>query len=319
MSQSPVDEGFKDPKLFYALQNYVFDSGRLIVVELDDAGIIRQANTSFRARFSGYASVQGEPLEHFFGSIGGEAPEFEPGLVHRTPVARIFESRLGGEIYLFHSYPLDDGVLLIGELANMVESDVVERMGNIAMEMSRLVRELRKTNHDLLLANENNRNLALTDPLTGLANRRFFMERLAEGIERARATGQLFSLITLDLDHFKQINDRFGHNGGDAFLAAFAGLLRTQTREADLSARLGGEEFALLLADARLKVALEVAERLRIKAADLRPIDGVDYRLTASFGVVEYLPGENSDALLKRADDLLYKAKNRGRNRINGG
>lgn len=308
-----------DPDLLWALQSYVVDSGRLIVIEIDGDGLIKDANLAFRSRFAGFASVQGEPLARFFSSGSGDAPEIEPGLAHRTPVARVFKSQLGGEMYLFHAYPLADGALLIGELANSVESDVVERMGNLAIEMSRLVRDLRKSNRELLVANETNQDLARTDALTGLANRRFFMERLRDGIDRARVTGMLLSLIMVDLDHFKQVNDRFGHAGGDAVLVAFANLMRSIVRDVDLPGRLGGEEFALVLVNAGLATAVDVAERLRARAAELRPLDGVDDRVTASFGVVEHRPGEDAEALLKRADVLLYAAKAQGRNQVKSG
>lgn len=304
-----------DPEFAWALQSYVMESGRLLVVEVDLDGCIIDSNLTFRSRFAGFASVRGEPLSRFLSSGSGELLDIEPGLPHRTPAARVFQTPLGGETYLFHAYPSGRGIVLIGELANVAESDIVERMGNLAMEMSRLVRDLRNTNRELALANETNQALARTDPLTSLANRRFFIDRLEEGIARARIGGAPLSLIMMDLDHFKQVNDRFGHAGGDLVLVAFAGLLESQVRGVDLAARLGGEEFAVVMADADLRVAGDVAERLRTRLADLRPLDAC-YRVTASFGVAQRRPDEDADALLGRADDLLYRAKRSGRNQV---
>ncbi|WP_242523084.1 GGDEF domain-containing protein [Thiocystis minor] len=119
----------------------------------------------------------------------------------------------------------------------------------------------------------------------------------------------------IDLDDFKQVNDRFGHAGGDATLVAFAGLLKSQVRAADLSGRFGGEEFVLYMLDADLLASSEAAERLRVQIAQLRPLEA-DFRVTASFGVTELRPGETAETLLIRADDLLYRAKAEGRNRV---
>ncbi|MFB1488739.1 MULTISPECIES: GGDEF domain-containing protein [unclassified Thiocapsa] len=304
-----------DPDFLWALYSYVMDSGRLLVVEVDRDGCIIDSNLTFRSRFAGFAGVRGERLSRFLSSGSGELLDIEPGLPRRTPMARVFTTPLGGETYLFHAYPSGQGIVLIGELANGAESDVVERMGNLAMEMSRLVRDLRNTNRELALANETNQALARTDPLTNLANRRFFMERFDDEIVRARMSDAPLSLVMVDLDHFKQINDRFGHAGGDLVLVAFAGLLQSRVRTGDLPGRLGGEEFAVLMPDAGVQTAVDVAERLRTSLADLRPLDAA-YCITASLGVAERRPEEAADELLRRADDLLYQAKNTGRNQV---
>ncbi|NCC28209.1 MAG: GGDEF domain-containing protein [Gammaproteobacteria bacterium] len=304
-----------DPDFIWALYSYVMDSGRLLVVEVDRDGCIIDSNLTFRSRFAGFAGVRGERLSCFLSSGSGDLLDLEPGLPRRTPTARVFTTPLGGETYLFHAYPRGQGIVLIGELATGAESDIVERMGNLAIEMSRLVRDLRNTNRELALANETNQALARKDPLTNLANRRFFMERFDDEIARARMSGAPLSLIMMDLDHFKQVNDRFGHAGGDLVLVAFTGLLQSRVRAGDLPGRLGGEEFAVFMPDAGLQAAVDVAERLRTSLATLRPLDA-DYRITASFGVAEHRPDEDADALLGRADDLLYRAKSSGRNQV---
>lgn len=309
------DERVPNPNLTWALQSYVMDSGRLLLVELDDQGRIGTANLAFRSRFAGFSRVHGEPLARFLRHESGDHLEIEPGLAYRTPVAHVLKGVLGGEAYLFHAYPIDQGTLLIGELANVVESDIVERMGHLAMEMSRLVRDLRKTNHELALANDLNQSLARTDPLTEIANRRYFMERLNTSIAHALARDHRLSLLMIDLDHFKQVNDRFGHAGGDAMLVAFARLLKSQVRAADLPGRFGGEEFVLYMLDADLRAATEAAERLRTQLAGLRLLDA-DFCVTASFGVTELSAGETAETLLIRSDDLLYRAKAEGRNRV---
>jgi diguanylate cyclase (GGDEF)-like protein len=302
------------PELAAALRGYVMDSGRLVVVEVDRDGLILDANVAFRSRFAGFANVRGEPLSRFLGS-GSQQPDIEPGLPHRQPVARVFKTVMGGESYLFHAYPVGDNIVLIGERAGADDNDVIVRMGNLTLEMSRLVRDLRKANHDLELANQLNEQLARTDTLTQLPNRRYFMERLHHGVAQAQTRSHPLSLLMMDLDHFKRVNDTFGHAAGDQVLIAFAELMRAQVRLSDLPGRLGGEEFGLYMFDAEIEVAVSVAERLRTHVNLMRPLEA-DYRPSVSIGVATLASDEEAEPLLKRADEALYRAKESGRNRV---
>ena len=158
------------------------------------------------------------------------------------------------------------------------------------------------------------RQLAATDPLTGLANRtRFFSKSVAE-IRRAQRHGHPLAVVMLDIDHFKRINDTDGHEAGDAALKAFADLCRVVVRNQDLVARVGGEEFALLLPETEAEGALELANRLREAVAGLRT--GANNRsMTVSLGVSEWRSQETTvEAALNRADKALYEAKQSGRN-----
>lgn len=159
---------------------------------------------------------------------------------------------------------------------------------------------------------------ALTDMLTGISNRRHFMQRLEQAFSLARRHHQPLSLIMLDIDFFKHINDRYGHLSGDKVLVALAQHLQGLMRESDVVGRIGGEEFAILLPQTDGEAALAVAERLRSSVADM-VVSGDDDRsisLTASFGVAA-LPPEAVDGLilLKLADQALYYCKDNGRNR----
>ena len=157
---------------------------------------------------------------------------------------------------------------------------------------------------------------AVTDELTGLVNRRRFMTALAAEIGRGSRVGQP-SLILADLDDFKLVNDRFGHPVGDDLLQAFAAAMLECLRDVDVPARLGGEEFAVLVPETSLAGALAVAERLRtLVGAPLLFRHGEEISATASFGVAELLPGEGADALLRRADAALYRAKAAGKNTV---
>ena len=161
--------------------------------------------------------------------------------------------------------------------------------------------------------------LANTDPLTGLLNRRAFMERMEQEISRAQREKKSFSIILADIDHFKNVNDTYGHQVGDLVLQRFTGGLKTSARPYDFLGRYGGEEFLVCLPRTDGLQAASVAERMRGQIEDMvimLPDDSRSIRVTASFGTASYSieSGENTDLLIKRADDALYLAKNKGRN-----
>ncbi|MEO5735377.1 MAG: diguanylate cyclase [Rubrivivax sp.] len=157
---------------------------------------------------------------------------------------------------------------------------------------------------------------ALRDQLTGLSNRRELDRRWPDLVAKADAGGSPFSVAMLDLDHFKQVNDRFGHAAGDRVLVALADLLRTHTRGSDLVARVGGEEFLLVLPDTTEQTAAEVCERLR-HHVQIHPWSQIDeaLRVTISCGLCS-APAVAFDSLRDSADQALYRAKREGRNRL---
>jgi two-component system cell cycle response regulator len=161
--------------------------------------------------------------------------------------------------------------------------------------------------------------MAVTDPLTGLHNRRYLDSHLEVLFERAMNRGRPLSLMITDLDRFKSVNDRFGHDGGDAVLREFARRLRKNVRGIDLACRFGGEEFVVVMPDTEPHVARRIAERIREEIeqeAFLLP-GGGELHVTVSIGVSSVKPGDESvGALMKRADVALYEAKSGGRNRV---
>jgi diguanylate cyclase (GGDEF)-like protein len=158
---------------------------------------------------------------------------------------------------------------------------------------------------------------AVTDELTGLANRRSFRETLETELLRAQRFRNSLSLVVADLDDFKRVNDQFGHHVGDDVLRAFAEVLRGRIRGVDLAARLGGEEFAVLLPETDLEGAEALAENLREAVADLSvPVDSSEVRVTASFGVAAFPQTHSADELMTSADLALYSAKRQGKNRV---
>ncbi len=161
--------------------------------------------------------------------------------------------------------------------------------------------------------------LALTDELTGLYNRRYLLAHLDELIERVNRDGIGAAILVFDIDHFKQVNDTHGHDGGDAVLRELAARTLNSVRSADLVARLGGEEFVVVMPETDLSVAVAVAERLRAAVASEPFILGasaVAVGVTVSIGATTAIALDSRRDLLKRADDALYSAKSGGRNRV---
>ncbi len=160
--------------------------------------------------------------------------------------------------------------------------------------------------------------MASTDSLTGASNRRHFLECAGVEAGRARRNGLPISLLALDIDHFKAVNDEYGHQAGDAVLKALVEGIAETLRPHDVIGRIGGEEFMVLLPDTSHAAAAVLAERIRSKVEGLDiPIEGETLRVTVSIGIAEFgLDGDTQDAVFKAADDRLYRAKHAGRNRV---
>jgi len=188
------------------------------------------------------------------------------------------------------------------------------------LEMNReLEAKIHERTHELAEANARLAQLAVTDGLTGLYNHRHFHERLTLEVERSQRSGLPLSLLMLDVDHFKQFNDTYGHPAGDEVLRQLARVLGDARRANDVVARYGGEEFAVILVDTAKFTAAKVAERVRERVvandfSDAAPRAG---RLSVSIGVATFPDdGTDAEALVRAADTALYTAKRAGRNRV---
>ena len=170
--------------------------------------------------------------------------------------------------------------------------------------------------HELRQEKKRVEELARTDFLTALLNRRAFYGAGEEALQAAARSGGPVAVLMLDIDHFKAVNDRYGHAGGDAVIRAVADLIRSQARSRDIAGRMGGEEFAVILPETTLDDAKALAERMREAAETLAvPFEDSALHFTVSIGVAVFAV-ENVDALLDRADRALYDAKRAGRNRV---
>jgi diguanylate cyclase len=194
------------------------------------------------------------------------------------------------------------------------------REQEVSARLKSLAERVALMEQDALIVRENleeQRQKALVDPLTGLPNRAAWSERLEQEVEQWQRHGNSLLIAMLDLDHFKRINDNYGHLAGDRVLKLIASVLRKRIRGSDFIARFGGEEFVLLVPDTPLAAGAKLAEALRaaIEACPFH-FKGEPVTVTVSMGMTAFKPGEHSDLVLKRADQALYKAKNAGRNRV---
>jgi diguanylate cyclase (GGDEF)-like protein len=232
-------------------------------------------------------------------------------------------------LYVF-SENLVDRIVKLQELSNRIKEndfseieflktdkpkDELDHLRNnlvdTALTIGRLLSELEEKNREL-------QELAYYDPLTGLPNRRFFFEHASLIFEEVKRHEKPLSLLSMDIDHFKKINDTYGHDVGDVVLKTFANVLRGIVRQSDICARLGGEEFVVLLPNTDLEGAKVLAERIRTAVAK-NPVehDSTVIVFTVSIGVSQYRKGmQNIYELIKEADIALYRAKEGGRNRV---
>jgi len=163
--------------------------------------------------------------------------------------------------------------------------------------------------------------LSITDPLTGLYNRRYFIEQIELEFKRAKRYNRDLSLLMLDIDHFKAVNDNYGHQVGDIVLRKISSIIINQLRDSDLAFRYGGEEFMVILPETKPDDAMNVAKRMKQEIMDTEhAYRNLNFKVTASIGIVSIkdMLGrfETVDDIIKKVDDNLYKAKNSGRNTI---
>ncbi len=232
------------------------------------------------------------------------------------------ELLLEGDRFVLHDRGSVNGTFVNGErleVPKALQDGNLIRLGNVTLKFYEC-QSLDALLHDRIYR------MATVDVGTDVFTKRYLLEALEREIRRAHRTGQALSVLCMDLDHFKSVNDRFGHNGGDAVLRAAAAALKAQVRHSDILGRIGGEEFAVVLPETDLRAALELAERMRAAVAaelfllELADADGtcrVQHQQTASFGAAQLVPTmPDARALLGAADQRLYAAKRGGRNRV---
>lgn len=206
-----------------------------------------------------------------------------------------------------HNLLLRDNRRLVEELRR-TNAELEERVKERTRQLEQRAMELEEANRKIS-------DLVYLDPLTGVANRRSLEATLTREIERVSRLSLPLTVIMADVDHFKAVNDTFGHAMGDKVLQAMGATLPGLLRPYDLIARYGGEEFLIMMPGTTLKNGALAAERFRVAVSEIA-IEGLSQQITASFGVATLLPGHPPDCLVERADKAMYLAKQKGRNRV---
>lgn len=302
---------FSHPEVFY---HYLLSIGRIAVILIDKEGKILDCNRFFMDNLLLEEKPTGQLLNGFLD---------EGLLINHENSARDFQSiRLSFSLNQCreqtlsgHIVRVDDYYVVLGCSLHLTDHELVAAISKLNDELTDMTRELNKKNRELELANETITNLMNTDPLTGLTNRRQFQELLEREMSASRRHGLPLSAIMADIDHFKSVNDTYGHDIGDKVLVSIARVLRQMSRQEDIVARYGGEEFLLILPNTTMEAAMECAERMRKAVENLRWPE-INQAVTASFGVALFLPEETESSFLKKADAALYRAKMSGRNKV---
>jgi diguanylate cyclase (GGDEF)-like protein len=234
-------------------------------------------------------------------------------------LADLASQMAGGDLYVRIEMPLNDEVGQLGNAFNQMTNAIQARES----ELRQLAADLEHTVEERTIAlrqqNKRLERMAIEDPLTQIYNRRYFFELASKEVERARRYGNPLSVVLLDADNFKKMNDSYGHLIGDQILINLANLLQKNIRSLDILARYGGEEFVILMPEITLDEARKTAERLRKLVEQTSMVTGgLDILITVSFGVASFESGHelDFDALLARADHALYQSKESGRNRV---
>ncbi len=230
----------------------------------------------------------------------------------RAPLAAMLEFNQAHQMQLTRLIRISDGYQHITRHRHLTLEQQYERqlhrLEKLARISDRYQNSLRELSVSLKDASQH-------DALTGMGNRRLLMDRLLQETERVNRKGTPYVLGILDVDHFKKINDRFGHEAGDMALCAIARAIEGALREYDLCGRWGGEEFLIVLPETSLDFGLEIAQRVCRCIKNIR-LDFMDDPIAASLGLTVYRPGERFSETLNRADVALLQAKSGGRDRV---
>lgn len=309
-----------------ALEAFLESESRLVAAILDGEGNILQSNSGLERLFKTAERRLPDNVHDFLDdrsrdvlrqvllSIPDQGEEGGPGQFRKCS---LHFRAAGSAVHTLACFLCSCGgnIAFFAERRQMTDSDIIEKMSHMNNDLANLSRELSRKNAELERANETITRLVHTDVLTGLENRRSIMDRAEKMLGDAEREKNLVSVVMADLDHFKNINDTWGHAAGDRVLEAFGDLLRKSLRTEDHPGRIGGEEFLILLPGMGGAGASVCAERLR-KAVEALQLEYPPQQVTASFGVASRRPGENRDELMRRADEALYLAKASGRNRV---
>jgi diguanylate cyclase (GGDEF)-like protein len=295
------------------IANYFDKKASILFMVLGNDGIIRQIN-SFAAKILG-EHITGKAFQDIILDFHHSFKLDDAIKKTETSHLLSLQTQKGlTQTYTFHFCPSENDILVFGQM----DVEEIESLSNslvaLNQELNNLMRELNVKNRELQLANEKILELTITDPLTKLANRRCFSERIEEMVSLANRKLAPLSLIMSDIDNFKIINDSFGHDAGDRVLQEYAALMKNLIRKEDLAIRFGGEEFIIILPETNIQQAYNLSERIRTSLSKKDILENGRI-ITASYGVSQLIKTECIADFINRADKALYQAKASGRNK----
>lgn len=291
---------------------YVYNLSNLGVVIIDKKGKIIDCNEGFCKILGVEKKLIGFNIKDLLSKTSQEPILSKKSL---TKLNLLFIGKDNVKILLnSFIFPISGYYLLIFEQHRLTYSELITKMSKLNDEIVNMTRELEKKNAQLKEALTTIKKIMNKDYLTGILNRKGFESMLKREISFALRHKLPLSVVMIDIDYFKEINDTYGHETGDKVLKIFAKTLKKSIRQEDILGRLGGEEFVIAFPNTNIEQALSAAERIRQKIEKMK-IKAINGNITASFGITELLSTDDERSILKRADDALYEAKRHGRNR----
>lgn len=297
----------------HPFSNFLREITDVLIVIFDKEGIILDCNTAFTKLVSSLED-KNNVIEHVAHKEWEELALPQDKNFQRQNLSFLRENSLPYKTNSF-IYVKDDKYILFGAHRLNDNEDVLNELTQLNNELTNKSRELTKKNIQLERSKDRIEELLRTDNLTGLKNRKAFTEYLEKISAQAVRHQFPLAIIMLDLDRFKKINDNYGHSTGDKVLVSLADVLKENSRREDMAARIGGEEFLILLPHTELEASMQMAERIR-RGVENMNVTPVSENITASFGVTVFQEGDDFDSILNRVDNALYKAKAAGRNRV---
>ncbi len=291
---------------------YLERQSQIVIILTDDSGTILDCNRAFLDSMS----LTEKPIEkNIMEFLSPESRNFSlPEKNGNTVIKLNFLGPDNVRISLAGiTFSIGNKFLMFFEKHRLTYNELITKMSNLNNELINLTRLLDKKNEELEKANETIKEIMNTDPLTGLLNRRTLKEILQTNMSFSMRHNFPLSIIMSDIDHFKSVNDSYGHEVGDKVLKTVAKILDKSCRIEDIVFRFGGEEFLSLLPNTNALSALNCAERLRRKIENTS-IPNVKQKITISLGITELLPNDTDESFIRRADEALYEAKRKGRN-----
>jgi diguanylate cyclase (GGDEF)-like protein len=299
------------------LFDYLTENANIPIVILTKDFKINQYNKFFEKLVDDSTNIYNSLFEDTIGIINVSSENMIYENCNIKEINITHKSKSGSTTYLKGALiETEKDIIIIFKSFMVNESKIIEEISKINIQMSNLTRQLTKKNFQLKLANEKIKKLSNSDFLTGIYNRKYFFQRLEELLSLKKRKGcSNIGVIFIDIDFFKKFNDLYGHDVGDLVLISFAQMIKDSVRKEDIVARIGGEEFCVIVQCTEDNCLVDISEKLRKNCEDII-IENIDTKITASFGATFYREWEEIDTFIKRADENMYKAKKNGRNQV---